>query len=157
MKFHAHAKHNHWSASNCISFDDLQIFSGINSCWRNTNTFGATQRWALISKFWLKMGFETVKRKQCNPLLNWFQHIKIHVIMCSELHYRLHCRLLFLCPCDRVRPYLCHRVIIYCHLSLFYRLVWGYYNDCAVVLFSGVSWYILHSALQRRVKPTTRI
>lgn len=31
-----------------LVFANLQIFSGINSCWRNTKTFGETLRWALI-------------------------------------------------------------------------------------------------------------
>lgn len=81
----------------------------------------------------------------------------INALKCSELHYTLlGFFFVFFVPVTE-RTYLCDRVIIHCHLSLFFCLVWGYYNDCAVGRFSGVSWYILHSALQQSAKATTRI
>lgn len=47
---------------------------------------------------------------------------------------------------------LCHYLLL-----LFYCLVWGYYSDCAVVHFSGVSGYIIYYAPQQCLKSSKTI
>lgn len=108
----------------CYLSPDMQMFFGINSCWKNTKTFGETLRWELLL-----------------PPLD----ILTNFLQCEEKNISINtpgCVCVTFVPITRVTA-----TVWQLHscspLSLLY---WCYFSDRTVLHLSGMSWYILYRA-----------